>query len=284
MNTNQFFNTRRFCKLIYNDLLINYKQYILTIIGAFILGLVIIYLNIPRAHYGEFRHIFDASKYTQLFIMFLFGLGVFVGTAFPSLNSKVNISGYLLIPASTFEKFLSQFLIRIVAGLSLFLVIFWLDAHIARLISISQMIDYETKLHCADGAKIIDKFNFKMLFINFTDKNDSIHYLDMTGIMACIFTTINIGLYLFSVKLCFRKLALVKTLISFAVVIYCFVISWAIFMHIFYPETIGFRINMSGYELSNGINIISMWMMIMLYAAPVFLLPFGYFKLKEKQV
>jgi len=291
MKTNQFFSFSRFYKLLKNDLLINYKQYLFTVIGAFIVGFVILYSSMPHIHFNdEYFSIFGASKYKSIFILSLFGLGAFVGLAFPNLSSKVKISSYLLMPTSIFEKFLSQFLIRIMAGLAIFLLIFWIDAHLARFVSLSQMTDYQTHQHYAEGYKIIEKFDFKMLVYGHTEHNQT-----GTNVTRIIYNTpfeswtislvfLSLGFYLFSVRLFFQKLGLVKTVISAVVLFFIGAVLMVGFSHLFYPETKGFDMKLQTYELSSKVNNFGFWIFVMACISILFLLPLGYFKLKEKQV
>jgi len=55
--------------------------------------------------------------------------------------------------------------------------------------------------------------------------------------------------------------------------------------HIFYPETKAFTIsNEMDYRLMNGFLNVEIWMFVSAFAAPIFIIPFGFFKLKEKEL
>ena len=167
MKTNQFFSFQRFCLLLRSDLLINYKRYSLIIVGAFIMGFVVLYGNMPKLVYGEIHNwdIFGSNKYIPIFLASLLALGVLVGSSFPDLGSKVRTANYLLIPSSTFEKLCSQIFIRFICGGGIFLVLFWIDAQLARSISVMQMVDAKTNLHYANAELVIQKFNYGMIFM-----------------------------------------------------------------------------------------------------------------------
>src|SRR5665647_263187 len=117
MNSNKFFSFSRFYLLMRNDIMLNYKKYLFTIAGAFILGFIFLYMSMPQIIVIDDNFkvdgliAFDSRRYLSIFIMCLFGLGTFVGSAFSELSNKVKTSNYLLIPASTFEKFLCQFVL-----------------------------------------------------------------------------------------------------------------------------------------------------------------------------
>jgi len=283
MNSNKFFSFSRFYRLLSNDILLNHKKYLLTIAGAFILGFIVIYLYMPNQVSPYPNRRFDASRYTNLFIPCLFGLAAFVGSSFSELSSKIKISNYLLVPASTFEKFLSQFTIRVIAGTIIFLVVFWVDAHLARIAVLSRIYGIDGHLAGPEKYDYIEKFHFSMLLLK-------IRYPVITNWrlfegIGYILTFFSIGMFLFSVKIFFRKLGLIKTGISFVATFFLImVVLMVCFSHLFFPETKGFNIANIYYLLSNGYYNNDIFQYSIAYLAPLFLLPLGYFKLKEKQL
>lgn len=289
MNSTNFFSFNRFYLLLRNDLLINYKKYCLAILVAFILGFVFLYLNMPRVVYGGDMlndwNRFGSNKYMNIFLASIVGLGALVGSSFPDLGSKVKTSNYLLIPASTFEKFFSQFFIRVICGAAIFLVLFWVDAQLARDISVMQMVDVKNNLHYANAERVIEKFNYGMIFLykqNYPTGMLVYHKsIETWGISLFI---VSIGLYLFSVRLFFKKLGLVKSIISFVALFFILFLFMVIFSHIFYPNTIGFDVSLPTYTFQNDINNVEFWLFLIGFVSPLFLLPLGYFKLKEKQL
>lgn len=289
MNSTNFFSFNRFCLLLRNDLLINYKKYCLAILVAFILGFVFLYGSMPRLVYGGDMlndwNRFGSNKYMNIFLASIVGLGALVGSSFPDLGSKVKTSNYLLIPASTFEKFFSQFFIRVICGAAIFLVLFWVDAQLARDISVMQMVDVKNNLHYANAERVIEKFNYGMIFLykqNYPTGMLVYHKsIETWGISLFI---VSIGLYLFSVRLFFKKLGLVKSIISFVALFFILFLFMVIFSHIFYPNTVGFDVSLPTYTFQNNINNVEFWLFLIGFVSPLFLLPLGYFKLKEKQL
>lgn len=289
MNTNKFFSFSRFYLLMRNDILLNYKRYLFTIVGAFILGFIILYVSMPQVIVidNNFKAdgliAFGWSRYLQIFIMCLFGLGAFVGSAFSELSNKVKTSNYLLIPGSTFEKFLCQFVLRALVGTAIFLFIFWLDAHLARFAALSRMVDQNNQLLGPEKFKIIEKFHYSMFLIK--DQYPIVTYYKLYDRIAMILGIFSIGMYLFSVKLFFKKMGLVKTIISLVALFYLLAGVMILFSHIFYPESVGFDMKLKEYtttfhNISNG----EIFIYSICYLSSLFLLPLGYFKLKEKQV
>lgn len=298
MNSNKFFSFSRFYLLLKNDLLINYKKYLLIIIGAFIMGFVFLYGSMPRLVYGNAIenswNIFDSNKYMNIFMASIVALGALVGSSFPDLGSKVKTANYLLIPASTFEKFASQFFIRVICGAGIFLVLFWIDARLARAISVTQMVDVKTNLHYVHAEQFIEKFNYGMIFLyhkitiypysNGSNPIENIVYYKAIETWGISFLIISMGLYLFSVKLFFKKLGLVKSILSFAAAFAVLYLCMVIFSHIFYPDTKGFDVLLKDYIVFDNIYNIELCLCMIGLISPLFLLPLGYFKLKEKQL
>jgi len=282
MNSNKFFNFSRFYRLLRNDILLNYKKYLLTIVGAFILGFILMYMYMPNRVYTDTIYKFDTSRYFNLFTMCLVGLGAFVGSAFSELSSKVKISNYLLVPASTFEKYLSQFVIRAVVGTAIFLLVFWIDAHLARIAVLSRIEGLDGQLAGPEKYDYIEKFHWSMFLIK--SKYPTLTNWRLFEGIGMILTWFSLGMFLFSIKIFFRKLGLIKTGISLVATIYLLTVVMAGFSHIFYPETVGLGIANIDYKLSNGYSNSEIFFNSIGYLAPLFLLPLGYFKLKEKQL
>jgi len=282
MNSNKFFSVSRFYQLLRNDILLNYKKYLLTIAGAFILGFIFILMQMPDYMYNDTTFKYDSSSYRNLFSMCLVGLGAFVGSGFSELSSKIKTSNYLLMPASTFEKFLCQFVLRALAGTVIFLVIFWIDAHLARIAALRHMEYSNGQLAGPEKYSYIEKFHYSMLLI----KNNypivkNWRLFEGIGVILIIFSS---GMFLFSVKIFFRKLGLIKTGIALVAAIFLIVFLMVSVSYLFYPETKGFNVANIGYFLSNGYINEEIFLYSIAYLAPLFLLPLGYFKLKEKQL
>ena len=284
MNSNQFFSFSRFSLLLRNDILLNYKKYLLTIAGAFILGFILLYSSMPKLVVkGELQWIFESHHYSQIFQMCLIGLLAFVGSAFSELSSKVKTSNYLLLPASTFEKFLNQFVIYALAGTAIFLIVFWVDAHLARYVALNNLKASNYENLGLEKEKHIEAFNYSMLLVKS-------HYPVLVNFkwfdgLAMLFGIFSIGMYFFSVKIFFKKLGLIKTAISLVAVVYLGIVVMALLSKLFYPDAKAFNfMNTLDYILTNGYMNIEIWMYVSAYCISLFLIPLGYFKLKEKQV
>ena len=284
MNSNTIFNFNRFYLLLRNDILLHHKKYLLTIAGAFILGFIVLYSSMPDLVVnGDYRWRFDSQRYIQIFTLCLFGLLAFVGSSFSELSTKVKTSNYLMLPSSTFEKYLSQFVIYALAGTAIFLVVFWVDAHLARFVALSNLKASNNEPLGPGKEKYIEVFNYSMLLIK--NKYPAISYWNWFDGLAMLFGMFSIGMYFFNIKIFFRKMGLIKTAISLIAVTYLGIIIMMGLSQIFFPDTKIYDIsNQLDYKLPNGYFNFEMWMYISAYCVSLFIIPFGYFKLKEKQL
>lgn len=263
MNSNTFFSFSRFYLLLRNDLLINLKKYLFVLFAAFIVLYIALLFFMSEMNYN-----IEERFYLPFFMMGLAGVGCFIGTGFPELTSKIKTSNYILFPCSVFEKYLVQFLIRFVVCISAFLIIFWIDAHLARLSALRLNSLKE------QGVEIAS-FQYSILFHDFKTLIEKLSF---------VFAIFSYGTFLFAARLFFKKLALVKTLITTGTLAYLFICCMVVFSHIFFPETKGFDIQLHDYKINDNLTNTEIYMFSITCFSWLFFLPIGYFKLKEKQV
>ena len=263
MKTNKYFNFKRFYRLLSCDLRMNGKRYLSFLAGGMVIFYLILVINMEDAysHFGQ-------SSYITSFIISLFGLGLFVGSAFPELSSKAKTGNYLLLPASTFEKTASQFLICFVFGSIFFLLIFWVDTYLAKW-TVLQMESVQRR-----GVTIAD-FHYHGLF------DEMLTFLEKLLIVMMVIST---GLFMFAARLFFKRFALVKSVITLIAAIFLLTCFMVMFSHIFYPETKGFDMRLPTYFITPGVRNIDFLGYILILPLWAFFLPLAYYKLKEKQV
>jgi hypothetical protein len=132
--------------------------------------------------------------------------------------------------------------------------------------------------------KIIEKFHYSMFLVK-QQYNDILTYWKWYQGIASILGIFSFGMYLFSVKLFFKKMGLVKTIISLVVLFYVLAGIMIIFSHIFFPETVGFNVKLEEHTTTfHSVSNMEIWIYSICYFSSLFLLPLSYFKLKEKQV
>ncbi len=262
MNKNSFFSPGRFARLFRNDLLINQKTYLFTLAGIGIAIYALLYFSMVTT-----KHV-SLNQYTGFIVFYLMGVGVVIGTAFPALTNQTKMSNYLLAPGSTLEKYLVQFIIRIVIFVPIALLIFWISAHLAK----ASLVP-DPKIGFNPEVSITD-FSFESLFNLF-------YYKDIAPTILGIFS---MYAFLFAGSVSFNRFALPKTLIFAGGILITMFFSLVLFSHIFYPlENHGFEIKLEPYKVG---DIDSYKVFLYCWAClswPFFLL-FAYFKLKEKEV
>jgi len=266
---NKIFSFPRFINLIANDFLINHKRYALFVAGMFILP----YLALSIAMYNDYPH-WDIFDYLPFFVFSMAAIIIFItGGAFPEFNTKIQTANYILLPASVFEKFVVQFLLRIVVPIGLFLLIFWIDARLAKHTVSSIKSNYFVLV---DGEMlVVEDLNYLKLFYI-----GEVLSRDVWAAIAGIFSSIT---FFFSCRLYFKRFAPIKTLIAATILIFLFVCSFVFLSHIFYPETVGFDIKLQDYHICENLYNIQLYIYILAYVSWIFFLFVGFFKLKEKR-
>ena len=265
MKTNRFFNFKRFYNLLSYDLRINGKRYLSFLAGGIVIFYLILLIGMINAYQS-----FEQNNYNPFFLLSLLGLGIFMGSAFPELSSKIKTGNYLLLPASTLEKTASQFLVYIVFGSTLFLLIFWMDAYFAKWTALQMK-------HIQNMGVIIESFQYLGLLKNF-------RLSSFWSEVLMVMSVVSAGFFLFTARLFFKRFALVKSTIVLIAVMFSFGCYMVLFSHIFYPETTGFNVYFPRYELSSSLLNYQLYFNILVFPLWIFFLFLAYYKLKEKQV
>lgn len=255
----------RFVRLFKHDLLLNQKTYLFALVGLSIAIYAFTYF-IMFANRGGFNR---AEDYIPLILFYLMGIGVFIGTAFPALNNQIKMSNYLLAPGSIFEKYLVQFVIRVVLFIPVALLLFWLGTHLAK---VSMIPDPRNGF---DPSRIQD-FHFRDLF------KDVPTFRDKLIIILSIFSFATV---LFAGSAWFNRFALVKTLIVSGIMIGAVLLSFVLFSHLFYPDMVyGFDIHIRNYKVTEDLENVQLFFYLIGGLSWLFFLSLAYFKLKEKEV
>ena len=123
MQTNNLFSAQRFVLLCKQSLIINKKR-IAIFIGSYIgaLSLVLAFFQSMGGFTVE-----KSNSCLLMFIFLFFAWGIiFASRAFPEFRSKEKCISYLMLPATITEKFIFEFLVRIVLYLILMPLLFWI--------------------------------------------------------------------------------------------------------------------------------------------------------------
>jgi hypothetical protein len=277
MPFNNYFNVKRFTRLLKQDLLINRKKYLLNIVGLVLVTYLLSYwfLSSSKPSLVQSPELINIIYFTY-FLFYMMLVGVIVGTAFPDLTDKIKTANYLLSPASTFEKFLVEFLLRIGFFIPLALGIFWIAIRLAKA---SLIADPEVLYgHKFFDPSVIPYFEFRLLVTRGVDK-----LWDSWQILFFIFGFFSYGAYLFAGTTYFKRYALVKTvLISGILFIGCVLFSMLL-SNIFYPEITGFKLQLETFQVTEKLDSTKFSLLSLSLLSWIFFLGMAYFKLKEKE-
>lgn len=126
MQTNNQFTMQRFVLLGKQSFIINKKMIGISLIGF--VGILFITLLFFQSANDFVR--WDNKNYEATFVSLFFPLGIiFSGLSFPAFRSKEKSMTYLMLPASASEKYIFEFLIRVVLFIVLMPLLFWLVAN-----------------------------------------------------------------------------------------------------------------------------------------------------------
>lgn len=125
--SNNTLSWRRF-QLLFNQHLIHNGQLLLLSLVAYV-GVIFIVLSIAQFSNGLRPHDLDMFRGFLVGFVTLFAL-LYVGHSFPAFRSKESTISYLMVPASTVEKFIFEFVIRILFVLVALPLVYWLTFHL----------------------------------------------------------------------------------------------------------------------------------------------------------
>lgn len=259
MNSSDIFSISRLGLLIRQNLIHNYRLFAITLIG-FCGGLFILFLMMQLTN--DLRPL-DANTFfeTFLFISVITAM-LYTGTAFSGLRTREKSFSYLLNPASVLEKFLLEFVSRILVFIvvvpSLYWIIFHAEGYFLHLIN--------------------PEFSFTP--VSFTDNN-----LKRPDELSEIALMLSGSMLLFTVPFTgasmFMKYPLPKTL--FAVVAIFF---FHVFLVYFFLEILDFASRgpkdgkILGMDGKDAITFFAIYCLV----ANVVMIAVAYLKLKEREV
>jgi hypothetical protein len=269
---NQFFSLRRFGRFVAYDLKTNYKQYFIAAMILFAAAFVITYLEIDEYDIKGQDNLF--YEYFNSFIICFVGFVVFAGLSFPAFSSKKNTISYLMLPASVFEKYSAEFILRIICGGILFLLIFWLSANCA---AEAKCLFYNFENHTNYSVSNLSFIKLIKNIFYIKIHHDFYNWRRITSndLSAKIFCA-TIIIFVFSVRLFFKRFALVKTVAAGIGIV--LILIWAI-------STFATDF-MDKYFLQNDLQgvVFFDYISILFTILCITLLLTGYYKLKEKKI
>jgi len=279
MSLQKYFSAKRFYKCLKYDLVLNGKTYFFTLIGLMVVLLIINLINLnsfdnfysfsSNSKYINFDTYFFKSYYRPVFIFFIiFGAILSAGTSFSALRSSNKSINYLLLPASILEKFLVQFLIRIPVFVMLFIPIYWLNFKFSY--NFYSLFDTVSETVKSYG-----------LLSPFQPKN-----MDHIDLCLIVIAAVMSSLFAFVGATYFKKYALFKSVLTFALTALFMFLLMVLFSHLFYEHHANefFQIKLKMFPVYENFNSIEIYTITLFTGLSIFLLPLAYFKLKEREI
>ncbi len=292
MNLKKYFSVQRFYQYLKYDLVLNGKTYLFTLIGLCIVLFVVDLFNlfnlfdfydkskyqvVPFAskEYNVNISFFKKDYLPVFMVCLLIGLLISGGTAFSALRNSKNSATYLLLPVSNLEKYLVQFLLRIVAFTLLYFVLFWLIFKSAYLF----FEFFEPLSNTIKNYDILDP-----LFIY--QKYPYIFEVDYFEYFMFITIFLFVAIFSFAGASFYKKYALFKTIFTFAILAFTVFLLLVGFSHLFYThgENDFFQIKCMTYDLSKDFSNKDFYLLTLFSGFSLLLLPLAYFNLKEREV
>lgn len=265
MNIQKHFNLKRFYNYFKYDLKLNSTTYIYSFIGLFI---VLFSIDFFMLNTANSKVSFLARYYIPGFWLTIIPCTILViGTCFPSLITSKKTANYLMIPASIFEKLLTEFTIRILTFPLLFFISYWIVFKLSY--SIYNLFEWKHNLQ-------LESFEITDVFKRIPTSLD---------LWAIILSMISIASFLFIGSIYFKKFAIVKTIITFGVLLFFTYTLSVILSHLLLPDEVqGFTFKILDRRINDDLVSTQLYVYITGCISSLFLLPLAYFKLTEKEV
>jgi hypothetical protein len=121
------FKRKRFI-LLFKQHFIHYNQLFVLAAVAYI-GMIFIALSVTQLSNNLVPHNFDIFQGFLVGFVLIFGI-LYAGHAFPAFRTKESTINYLMLPGSLFEKFLLEFIVRIVFMIVALPLLYWITFHL----------------------------------------------------------------------------------------------------------------------------------------------------------
>jgi hypothetical protein len=260
MKTNQIFNFNRFGRYAQSAMIMHYRQ-LLLLIGAVSASLFLYVLIITNTAMEGNWELNDWRA--MFFTTFSIGGIMYVGYAFSPLRKKEKTIKFLLIPASTLEKFIYELIEKFLLFWLLFPTLFYVFGNLA--------IKISTVLRRSMG-QYADMKPFSTVVFTEGSPDGQMRLIIILGIMLFILA--------FAGAATFRKYPLIKTIVFCGGVVaivagYFYMIMEKLHLHHPWIENLGDHLSKQ-----QGLALINSVMLIF----SLIVLAFAYFKLKEREV
>ncbi|AWW29035.1 hypothetical protein DN752_02160 [Echinicola strongylocentroti] len=277
---NEFFSFSRFIQLLKYDFQNNRFHYLTAIPGAMLALGIILWVFFPDFHLSH-EPSWRATNFLPFIILGYLIFGILIaGNSFPGFKSKTATIGYLTLPASTFEKFTAQWVIRILLFMVLYPLIFKITANLTA----SLYMAFHSPPTASDFAGQIEYFTFVKAF-DLDQPDRAVNFFICTIVIS--FPTLGISL-LFLTSTFFKKWNALLGPLSILVLLFVILFYNVTIFHLLDPFNSIFLGNEVKLEHPKVINN-TVPLVFFSAVCLVILLCFicwltTYFRLKEKQV
>jgi len=209
MKTNQIFSFKRFRKYAISNATLSYRQ-TLMMWGALVVSIFTIsFYTMETNSYNWYK------GWLSMFTIIFFVAGIlFASFSFASFRSKEKTIMSLMLPVTAFERFLSEFLGKIIAFIILYPVVFSLSGNFA--VFIRNMIGTKT-IETYDITELINGTETVIKVATFPFKYMQIQDIFKTMPTNQISLGISLAIFMFSLSFAgsatLRKYPLIKTLV-----------------------------------------------------------------------
>lgn len=259
MKTNQLFSLKRFYAYAVSSLTLHHRQLLLTT-GAVAAGLVLFLSFLMFVNRS-----WNANQWFPflIFVVPIAGL-LYVGSAFPALRSREKTIGFLLVPASAFEKLLYEFIERIVFFCVLFPILLYLVGNLS-------FVTTESIKHAMGIPFNAESLSYRQ-FLDKIIPEDGKNLLALGALSALSLA--------FAGAVVFRKLPLIKTIIFVCAVVFAlagYIVLIFDKMELRHPWLEPLFRNLDKEKILTSFTVLlSVFILV--------ILSYAYFKLKEKEV
>lgn len=199
MKTNQFFNFKRFGNYATCSIISNYRQTLL-FLGAIWFAVLAFSLLDMRGRNSNW----NIDSWMSIFLFgFYFSSLLYSGFAFTAFRSKERTLTELMIPVSSFERFLYEFIDKIIVFLLLYPAIFYAASSMA--VGIGNMFTFGISHVTRNSVNTFpyETVSFYQFYSNFE-----------TGLFGMFFMlSVTVFVLAFAGAATFRKLPLIKTVV-----------------------------------------------------------------------
>jgi hypothetical protein len=270
MQTNDYFSAGRFLMLCKQNIVMYKKTMIMAITGFAGILFILLLLFQSKNHFRDWS--IGSCLNMFFFLFFVLGL-IYTSLSFPAFRSKEKSISYLLLPASTLEKYVFEIVSRIILFMVIMPLLFWLIANLEGYF-INRFVPFHPDY----------QFSFVQAYEELTSSRVINNFSGDPFLVKYGFIQLGLFVFIFSFggASYFSKSPLLKTVFTFSIL----VLGYVLFGYLLYKG-----LNLKGYNSPDhkllGMDTRTNPWIITSVAFTTFnltFLTFSFFSLKEKEV